>query len=83
MTDYGASVWVSLYLGTGLLWSLWNANSSWSRHQLARGGFLEGIGLLIGIVLGTLLWPLWAGITLTLSFERRHRKSPYDGGDLP
>jgi hypothetical protein len=82
MTDYGASVWVSLYLGTGILWAAWNGTSDYVRREMARGG--SWAAFLLGLVLGTLLWPLWAGISLLFILERRYRKArDWDGGDLP
>lgn len=77
----GVSVWVSLYLGTGLLWTAWNVNSDFTRREAARGGPGFRPMLLVGMILGTILWPLWAGVGLWMVVETRRNR--WKGGDLP
>lgn len=73
------SLWISLYLGTGILWAAWNVNSPLTRRSMAQGG--SWAVLFLGMVLSALLWPLWAAIGLFVLLEARSRR--WKGGDLP
>ena len=72
-------LWISLYLGTGILWAAWNTNSRFTRRTMAEGG--SWAVLLLGMVLSAILWPLWAAIGLWVILEARSRR--WKGGDLP
>lgn len=74
------SVMVGLYLGTGILWTAWNVNSDFTRREMSRPNASWAM-LLLGIILGTILWPVWAGIGLWLIVENRRNR--WKGGDLP
>ena len=75
------SIWVSLYLGTGILWAAWNANSGCTRRIMGSATGASWAAFFFGMVLSALLWPLWAAISLWILVEARSRR--WKGGDLP